>query len=53
LQPGDALHKAIMKTDEECVKKAKREVHNMVYLFIILRFIPKKNSYNFIEIYCK
>lgn len=25
-QPGDALHKAIMKTDEEFVKKGKREV---------------------------
>ena len=25
-QPGDALHKAITKTDEEFVKKAKREV---------------------------
>lgn len=25
LQPGEALHKAIMKTDEEFIKKAKRE----------------------------
>ena len=28
-QPGDALHKAIMKTDEEFVKKAKREVRSL------------------------
>ena len=31
LQPGEALHKAIMKTDEEFIKKAKREVFPYFY----------------------